>query len=420
MVFTIGFLTAAMLALLILPGLSRRAERLARRRVEARLPTSVSQIAAERDQLRAELAVEARRIEIKAESIAQEHAASLLELGRRDVQIASVEAELATRSESLAALETEHAALIVSDAGTRATLEQTSATLAETQRDLSEKEAALSDLGARHRALSQTAEERRLSIAGLETTVEGLRIRISNLERDVAEKAGVIAATGLELAERQTQVAVLEHKVAALTHERDERDHLIAQLRAEATAVEAAAGAAARSSGELEIRLAAVETRAASAEADLETARKQVHDLGEELAVAVERLRAEKAAATGSLDELRAERRALEHELEALRRERHVEMVAISAENEALRHEIERVAEEILSSSRASGQDQPASAARPERRKVRLATVEERRSRSAPGKPAEEVQALQYLGSEEGLSDDERSAVAQPISSVQG
>ena len=82
MVFAIGFLTAALLALLILPGLSRRAERLARRRVEARLPTSVSQIAAERDLLRAELAVQARRVEMKAEGLAKEHAANMLELGQ--------------------------------------------------------------------------------------------------------------------------------------------------------------------------------------------------------------------------------------------------------------------------------------------------------------------------------------------------
>ena len=36
MLFGVGFLVAALLALLVLPALSRRAERLARRRVEAR------------------------------------------------------------------------------------------------------------------------------------------------------------------------------------------------------------------------------------------------------------------------------------------------------------------------------------------------------------------------------------------------
>jgi hypothetical protein len=57
MVFAIGFLTASLIALLTVPALSRRAERLARRRIEAQFPTSFAEIAAERDHLRAQMAV---------------------------------------------------------------------------------------------------------------------------------------------------------------------------------------------------------------------------------------------------------------------------------------------------------------------------------------------------------------------------
>ena len=145
-VFAIGFLTAALLALLMIPGLSRRAERLARRRLEARLPTSASQISAERDLLRAELAVQARRVEMKEQNIAQEHAANLLELGKRDVEIASVSAELIgdfTKSLNFAGGACRSYRF---NTQTLATLEDTSTSLSQTRHELAQREAALAAL----------------------------------------------------------------------------------------------------------------------------------------------------------------------------------------------------------------------------------------------------------------------------------
>ena len=67
MIFALGFLSAGLLALIILPAVNRRAERLAKRRYEALFPLSASELAAERDHLRAEFAVSARRLEQKLE-----------------------------------------------------------------------------------------------------------------------------------------------------------------------------------------------------------------------------------------------------------------------------------------------------------------------------------------------------------------
>jgi hypothetical protein len=57
MIAAIGFLAAALLALLIIPAVNARAERFARRRVEAQFPLSISELTAEKDHLRAEFAV---------------------------------------------------------------------------------------------------------------------------------------------------------------------------------------------------------------------------------------------------------------------------------------------------------------------------------------------------------------------------
>ena len=65
MLFALGFLAAAGLALTLSPVLWRRAERLTRRRIEAVLPVTAAEIRAERDQARADYAVKTRRLEIE-------------------------------------------------------------------------------------------------------------------------------------------------------------------------------------------------------------------------------------------------------------------------------------------------------------------------------------------------------------------
>jgi chromosome segregation ATPase len=320
MIFAIGVLVAALMALLILPGLSRRAERLARRRVEARLPTSMAQIAAERDQLRAELAIEARKVELRAEAVAGQKAQHLIEIGRRDVEIGSLQFELAARSKALSELEHAHAALTVSNNETKAVLERTSAELATTSAHLATRDSELATLRDQHRHLNEVAEERRLSIAGLQTTVEGLRVRISDLERSTAETGVQLGNVRATLSERETQVSVLQHRLATLQHEKDERDKLIEQLRRDLAGATDNAELAATSNGALELRLAQAEAHARKGDADLQDATRKLHDLRDELATALETLRTDRAAAEGALETARAERRALEHELDTLRR----------------------------------------------------------------------------------------------------
>ena len=65
MFFALGLLTALLFTLGMVPALSRRAMRLARRKLELQLPLSPAEILAERDQLRADFAVQMRISEQK-------------------------------------------------------------------------------------------------------------------------------------------------------------------------------------------------------------------------------------------------------------------------------------------------------------------------------------------------------------------
>lgn len=103
MIFALGFLAASLCALLLLPAVNARAARLSRRRIEARLPLSVSEVAAEKDYLRAQFAVAQRRLERKVEAVQANRHADLAAIGARTLEIASLARTLAEREANLAA-----------------------------------------------------------------------------------------------------------------------------------------------------------------------------------------------------------------------------------------------------------------------------------------------------------------------------
>lgn len=102
MVFSLGFLCAGLLALLLLPAVWRRAVRLSRRRLETLTPLSMDEIVAERDLLRAQFALERRRLEQAKEAVEETRARDMAELGRRAVARAAAEARLEEAQAELA------------------------------------------------------------------------------------------------------------------------------------------------------------------------------------------------------------------------------------------------------------------------------------------------------------------------------
>ncbi len=91
MVFTLGLLTASLIALLALPIVSGRARRSERVSLERRLPLSLGEVAAERDQIRAAHAVAIRQVEQRAEAADARAAAAMAEAGRRSTALVIAE-----------------------------------------------------------------------------------------------------------------------------------------------------------------------------------------------------------------------------------------------------------------------------------------------------------------------------------------
>jgi hypothetical protein len=94
MYVALGFLLASLLALMVAPAFWKRAVRLTRRRVEMTMPMSAADIQADKDQLRAEFAIELRRVEVALGKAKDKAARELVEANKRRVEISEINTEL--------------------------------------------------------------------------------------------------------------------------------------------------------------------------------------------------------------------------------------------------------------------------------------------------------------------------------------
>src|SRR3974390_2639805 len=105
MLFGIGFLIASVIGLGIIPLVHNRAVRLTVRRLEAATPLSMAEIQADKDQLRAEFAMSARRLELSVEQLKNKTTSQLAELGKKTDAINRMKLELGEKNATIFALE---------------------------------------------------------------------------------------------------------------------------------------------------------------------------------------------------------------------------------------------------------------------------------------------------------------------------
>lgn len=234
MLFSLGFLIAMLGAVAIVPAFWHRALKLSTRRLEMQLPLSAREVLAGRDLLRAELAVEQRRLEQKVEALGAIHARDMAELGRRTVAIAAKDAELETLRARSATLETEKAELLRALADTEATLDATAREVDETTAALDDarargdrKLAEVHDLEHRIEVLQKLCANQRIALTALEQdllheretrTLETVRVARLDDELSGLQVEHDAALARLELAE--AEIADLERRVSPAERQR--------------------------------------------------------------------------------------------------------------------------------------------------------------------------------------------------------
>src|SRR5438270_399275 len=94
MYLAIGFLVSMLFGLMIVPLVHNRAVRLTTKRMEAATPLSMAEIQADKDQLRAEFAMSARRLEMSVDQLKNKTTSQLAELGKKSDAINRMKVEL--------------------------------------------------------------------------------------------------------------------------------------------------------------------------------------------------------------------------------------------------------------------------------------------------------------------------------------
>lgn len=100
--FLLGFFSAALVALLLVPFLLRRTERLTRRRLVSTLPMSLNEMHAETDSVRAEQAMKIRKVEIDAKLHQENLLNARLEIARLGNNLSDLSRQVEDRDARIA------------------------------------------------------------------------------------------------------------------------------------------------------------------------------------------------------------------------------------------------------------------------------------------------------------------------------
>ncbi|WP_244424687.1 hypothetical protein [Methylobacterium nodulans] len=238
MIFALGVLSAGLCALVVLPSLNARAERLARRRLEAQFPMSIAELTAEKDHLRAEFAVLQRQLERKVEEARAERREEMEEFGRRAVRIGTLATELEQRDARLAVLERDLA-------GTRARLASVEAERDELRVARAAAEEALRALEGPHQRALADLEATRTALEEARRALTEAETACGLAEEQAREaRENLVSVSESVAAGAHAQIQALEDALADLTARHVAVEQELAELRpAHAATLEGLAGA---------------------------------------------------------------------------------------------------------------------------------------------------------------------------------
>lgn len=224
--FVLGFLSAALIALMVSPAVWNRAVVLTRRRIEASVPLTLNEIQADKDQLRAEFAMSTRRLEMSIEELREKAANQVIEIGRKREELGQLTEESRERIRSIEELKLNAAELQAQLNDREDKLGQTTRRLDETRALLEERALELERVRSQLQYSQTDSDSRRIELVAKQTTVESLSDRVGDFvkrEKELVQEAESEKRRAIELDKKverlQKQIADLESGLE--TRERD-------------------------------------------------------------------------------------------------------------------------------------------------------------------------------------------------------
>ena len=354
MYLAIGFLLSMLCGLMIVPLVHNRAVRLTTRRLEAATPLSMAEIQADKDQLRAEFAMSARRLELNVEQLKNKTTSQLAELGKKSDAINRMKIELGEKNATIFALEAREKAV---KEQLRATEEEfvakTEAPRAAEQ-TLTAKQNELAKINTELNDRSMTADSRQVELVAVRAQIDDLKNRVGEAEKEFAATEARLAqerkdsdTATRELTEARGRVENLSQRVTDLDRQ------LIAQVKE--------AEMLGNRVGDLEGRLST--QGKLLAERDFENnqlrqtsavAERTIKELRDEISLTnsgnwptLEKLKTEKAAVEEQLRLARDERAKLQRDINGIQQQAESSWATERMENALLRERINDIAAEV-------------------------------------------------------------------------
>jgi chromosome segregation ATPase len=355
MYLAIGFLISMLFGLMIVPLVHNRAVRLTTKRMEAATPLSMAEIQADKDQLRAEFAMSARRLEMSVDQLKNKTASQLAELGKKSDAINRMKLELGEKNATIFALEAREKAMKEQLRATEEEFTAKTESLREAEQALKEKQGELAKINSELSDRSVTAESRKVELVAVRAQIDELKSRVGGAEKEFAATQARLAqersdseAASRELADARSRVENLSQRVTDLDRQliiqvkeaemlgnrvNDLEQRLAIQGKVlterdfENNQLRQANEAAERTAKELRIEIAALSESSKSP--------------------AIEKLRAEKAAVEEQLRIARDERAKLQRDINAIQQQAESSWATERMENALLRERINDIAAEV-------------------------------------------------------------------------
>src|SRR5712672_4767760 len=184
MYLAIGFLVSMLFGLMIVPLVHNRAVRLTTKRMEAATPLSMAEIQADKDQLRAEFAMSARRLEMSVEQLKNKTTSQLAELGKKSDAINRMKIELGEKNATIFSLEAREKAVKEQLRATEEEFATKTELLRSAELALSEKQGDLARINHELNDRAMVAENRQVELVAVRTHIEQLKGRVADAERE--------------------------------------------------------------------------------------------------------------------------------------------------------------------------------------------------------------------------------------------
>ena len=355
MYLAIGFLVSMLFGLMILPLVHNRAVRLTTKRLEAATPLSMAEIQADKDQLRAEFAMSARRLEMSVDQLKHKTTSQLAELGKKSDAINRMKLELGEKNATIFSLEAREKAIKEQLRATEEEFAAKTERLRTAEQALNDKQNELAKLNTELSDRSMMAESRQVELLAVRAQIDELKNRVGDAEKEFAttqarlqQERGDSEKATRELGEARSRVENLSQRVTDLDRQ------LILQVKE--------AEMLGNRVNDLEGRLATQGKLLAERDYENkqlrqanEAAERTAGELRSEIAAlggggkspALEKLRTEKAAVEEQLRIARDERAKLQRDINAIQQQAESSWATERMENALLRERINDIAAEV-------------------------------------------------------------------------